>query len=116
MNRAGIWVLVAAVSMVFLAAPVEASVERGPIQKLGRGVANLTTGWTELFMQVFKTTERSGSLAGTTIGFGRGVVLGLGRTVVGALELATFPIPNPMVGYGPVIEPEFVTFRDADRW
>lgn len=93
-----------------------ASIENGPIRKLGRGVTNITTGWLELGAQVFRTTEMDGSLAGATIGLGRGIVWGVGRTLVGAIELVTFPIPNPITGYGPVIKPEFVKFRDADRW
>jgi hypothetical protein len=36
--------------------------------------------------------------------------------LVGAFELVSFPIPNSTTGYGPIIQPEFVTFRDADRW
>ena len=92
-----------------------ASIENGPIRKLGRGVVNLTTGWLELGAQVARTTEMEGSLAGATIGLGRGVVWGVGRTLVGAIELVTFPIPNPLTGYDPVIRPEFVKFRDADR-
>ncbi|MBI3615774.1 MAG: exosortase system-associated protein, TIGR04073 family [Candidatus Omnitrophica bacterium] len=124
MNKtASRWVVSAVIGSLMLSAvqagwPVqaEASMGNGPIQKLGRGAANLTTGWMELFLQVFKTTEKSGSLAGMSVGLGRGVVLGLGRTLVGAIEVVTFPVPNPTVGYGPVIEPEFITFRDADRW
>jgi putative exosortase-associated protein (TIGR04073 family) len=95
--------------------PAHAAIEGGPIRKLGRSVTNLLTGWLELPFQVMQTTERSGSLMGATEGFGRGVVFGLGRTLVGAIELITFPIPNPTTRYGPVIEPEFVQFRDVDR-
>lgn len=104
------------VCFVLLSSPAFASIEDGPIRKLGRGAVNLTTGWLELATQVFRTTETQGSLAGVTIGLGRGIVWGIGRTLVGAIELVTFPIPNPTVGYGPVIKPEFVKFRDTDRW
>jgi len=102
-------------AMTMTTTPAHAAVEGGPIRKLSRAAANLVTGWLELPLQVMQTTERSGSLAGLTQGIGRGVVLGLGRTLVGAIELVTFPIPNPTTGYGPVIEPEFIKFRDADR-
>ena len=113
---AKLWVIAAVIGMLVIwNVPVEASVDNGPVQKLGRGVVNLTTGWMELFMQVFKTTEKSGSWAGVTVGIGKGLVLGLGRTLVGAIEIVTFPVPNPTTGYEPVIEPEFVTFRDSDR-
>lgn len=112
---AGIASSLALLTMTMTATPAHAAVEGGPIRKLGRGLTNLVTGWLELPVQVMQTTERSGSLAGMTEGLGRGVVLGLGRTVVGALELVSFPIPNPTTRYGPVIEPEFVKFRDPDR-
>lgn len=117
MGRVSCWLTIAAV-VVALAAPTaaRASVDDGPIQKLGRGATNLVTGWLELPAQVAAVTEKSGSFAGMTVGFGRGVVLGIGRTLVGALEMATFPIPNPNVGFGPVIEPETVRFRNADQW
>ena len=101
--------------LLVFAAPAHAAVEGGPIRKLSRSVTNLLTGWLEVPLQIMQTTERSGSLMGMTEGFGRGVVLGLGRTLVGAIEGVTFLIPNPTTGYGPVIEPEFVTFRNADR-
>lgn len=105
----------ALLAMTITAAPAHAAVEGGPIQKLTRGFLNVVTGWLELPAQVGKVTELKGSFAGATEGLARGVVLGLGRTVVGALELVTFPIPNPVTGYGPVVEPEFVILRDADR-
>lgn len=104
------------VSLLALPSPAQAQGQGGPIRKLGRGLGNIVTGWLELFVQPMRTTERSGSWAGMTEGMARGVFLGVGRTVVGALELVTFPIPNPTTGYEPVIEPEFVTFRDGDRW
>ncbi len=115
--RTARWVLGLGLILSLLwAPPARAAVEGGPIRKLGRGAANLASGWLELPFQIFQTTEKSGSLAGVTIGLGRGVVLGVGRMLVGAIELVTFPIPNPMTGYDPVIEPEFVTFSNADRW
>lgn len=98
-----------------MASPVHAAMEAGPLRKFGRGFGNLITGWLELPVQIFQTTERSGSFPGMTEGFARGVVLGIGRTLVGAVELVTFPIPNPTTGYGPVVEPEFVKLRDSDR-
>lgn len=110
--------LVAVVLLAFVllqAAPAHAAIEGGPIRKLGRSVTNLLTGWLELPFQIMQTTERSGSFMGMTEGFGRGLVWGVGRTLVGAIELVTFPIPNPTTGYGPVIEPEIIKFRDSDR-
>ncbi len=117
MRSARSWSLILVVGwLVMAAAPAQAEVEGGALRKLGRGFANLATGWLELPFQVARSTERSGAWAGTTVGLTRGVALGIGRTLVGALEMVSFPIPNPTSGYGPIIKPEFVTFRDADRW
>lgn len=101
--------------LLVFAQPAHAAIEGGPVRKLARSATNLLTGWLEIPSQIMQTTERSGSLMGMTEGLGRGLVFGVGRTLVGAVELVTFPIPNPTTGYGPVIEPEFVKFRDADR-
>jgi putative exosortase-associated protein (TIGR04073 family) len=117
MLRARVGIVVGIIAGVtFSTAPAYGAMENGPLQKLGRGFANLTTGWLEVGAQVFKITEESGSWAGATVGLARGFVLGLGRTVVGAMEMISFPVPNPTTRYGPVIHPEFVTFRDVDRW
>lgn len=118
MRRAKSWVApMAMVGCLFLLAqPALASVENSPVRKLGRGIANLFTGWLEVPAQMGKAVETDGSIAAVTVGLGRGVVLGVGRTLVGAIELVTFPIPNPATGYGPVVNPEFVKFRDVDRW
>ena len=102
--------------LIIFAAPAYAQTEGGALRKMGRGFANLATGWLELPFQVARSTERSGAWAGSTVGLTRGVAFGIGRTLMGALELISFPIPNPTTGYGPIIKPEFVTFRDADRW
>lgn len=115
-KRYPVRVLGVLVCLLFSAAPLYAFEEGGPAGKLGRGVANLVTGWLELPAEITKTTERSGSLAGVTVGFARGVFFGIGRTVVGAFETLTFPFPTGAAGYGPLVRPEFVTFREADRW
>ncbi len=90
--------------------------ESGVIRKLGRGLGNTAFGWLEIFNQPLRAMEESGSFAGMTTGVAKGAFYFVGRTVVGVLEIITFPLPNPTVGYEPIIEPEFVTFRDTDRW
>ena len=92
----------------------------GPLRKLTRGVANLATGWLELPFRVARTTEDDGSIAGATVGLGGGVWYGVKRTVIGAWETATWFLANHprQVGsdfYGPLIEPEFVTYRATDK-
>ncbi len=108
----GLWLL-------FSVSPAVAS--STPFDKLGRGAANLLTGWLELPVQISRTTEEQGSLAGVSVGFARGLLFGLGRTAMGALETVTFLLPNHTGEkgiaddpYGPVLEPEFLIFRQGD--
>lgn len=117
MRKAKLRIIVGLVAgLTFCVTPAQADTEGGPLRKLGRGAANLATGWLELPFQILRTTEGSGAFAGASVGFTRGLAFGVGRTLVGALEVVSFPLPNPTTGYRPIIEPEFVTFRDADRW
>ena len=104
--------------ILFLAAPTCAYAwgEQGPVRKLCRGVANLATGWLDFPAEIAKTTERSGSMAAVSVGLGRGLFFGIGRTLVGGFETVTFLFPSGSYGYGPMVRPEFVTFRDNDRW
>ncbi len=103
-----------------LAGPSEAST---PFTKLGRGIGNLLTGWLEIPVQIMRTTESEGSFAGVVVGPIKGLVFGIGRTAVGVLETVTFILPNHASGpdvqgedsYGPILSPEFVTFRSADK-
>lgn len=119
MRRKG-WVAVVFVLLMGAAQPGYAST---PFTKLGRGVGNLLTGWLEIPVQIMRTTESEGSFAGVVVGPIKGLVFGIGRTAVGALEMVTFILPNHASGpdvqgedsYGPIIEPEFVTFRSADK-
>ena len=114
------WVVAAVFMLVMAAAgPSEASTA---FTKLGRGVGNLLTGWLEIPAQIGQTSEADGSWAGLTIGTLKGLAFGIGRTVMGAVEIVTFPLPNHASGpdvhedaYGPVLDPEFVTFRSADK-
>ncbi len=102
-----------------LCPPVYAS--STPFDKLGRGGANLVTGWMELPIQIAKTTESEGSLAGSSLGFVRGLLFGVGRTAIGVLEVVTFILPNHTGDrgpaddpYGPIVQPEFLIFRQGD--
>ena len=106
--------------MALIGSPVYAA-SATPFDKLGRGGANLVTGWMELPVQISRTTESEGSLAGASLGFARGLLFGVGRTAVGVLEVVTFLLPNHTGDrgpaddpYGPIVEPEFLIFRDGD--
>jgi len=77
----------------------------GAWEKAGRGMSNVTLGFlVEWPKTVILETEASGPLFGLTVGLIKGMGLGLGRTLVGAYEVATFPLPNGS-DFGPVLEP-----------
>ena len=70
--------------------------------KLMRGALNTTTGWTELPFQVAAQTAQD-PYKGMTYGFMDGLATGLKRTLYGAWDLVTFPMPP----YDkPVMDPE----------
>jgi len=62
--------------------------------KFARGLANTTTGWIELPKDMINTSKDSNILVGMTWGILKGVLDTVGRTAVGALELATFFVPS----------------------
>lgn len=77
-----------------------------PTRKLRRGLANIATGW----LEVFTTTQRhyeergwSGWLTGIPTGLGRMIW----RTSAGVYETVTFPLALPE-DYRPIMEPEFL--------
>jgi len=116
MRRRYLWVLLTAwLVSLFVAPPAEA----GMFAKLARGAANTLTGILEVPFQITQTTEREGSLAGLSVGVVRGVARALKRTLIGVYEAVTFPLPNYPVGekdsYAPILEPEFVIYRQADK-
>ena len=114
---------VTAVFMLVLAGARPSEAASTPFSKLGRGLGNILTGWLEIPAQIGQTTETQGSFAGLTVGPLKGLAFGIGRTVMGVVEAVTFPLPNHASGpdvlqedaYGPVLDPEFVTFRSADK-
>ena len=75
-------------------------------RKLGRGVANLLFGIVEVPNQVTQTTADRGGAAGSTFGLGKGIMRWVGRELIGAYEIVTFPVPLPS-GYKPIMKPEW---------
>ena len=81
----------------------------GPVRKLGRGVANVFTGWTEVLLGMQRTAANEGQMAGASLGLLRGTGRMVGRTLAGAFETVTFLLPNPgQRGYAPLVEPEYL--------
>ena len=75
-------------------ANAEESYGRQFIDKLQHGVGNVALGWQELPKNVRNIGAQSGFLCGATYGVLRGAFHVVGRTVIGATEVITSPIPT----------------------
>lgn len=64
------------------------------VSKASHGLANIATGAVELPKNIGNVTSDSNIFAGLTVGLVRGVFHTVTRTVVGAAELLTSPIPT----------------------
>jgi putative exosortase-associated protein (TIGR04073 family) len=75
--------------------------DHGPTRKLGRGLANIAFGASELIYQPNMINEREGNSAG----FSYGIVKGFGRMFArlgyGVYDLVTFPFPTTRGSYRP---------------
>lgn len=71
--------------------------------KLGNGIANAVTGIAEIPRTIGATNRLEGPAYAATAGFITGVVHMLGRTMCGALDIATFMIPTK-----PIVKPDYV--------
>ena len=83
---------------------------QSPMKKLGRGLANILTGWIELPKNMYDTSGEENMLSGITMGMAKGIGMTIVRTGAGVYETITFPLPIPE-DYEPVLEPEFI-FND----
>ena len=88
-----------------------------PVEKLGRGIANVAFGVFELPMQWSAVTRDEGGIAGITKGTLKGVCYVVARLAVGVVDIVTFPCPLPDCpnypddagwGYGPIMRPAWV--------
>ena len=77
------------------------------VQKLGRGLTNVATGWFELPMQISSGMSESGSVQGFFIGLGKGAVFTVLREAAGVYDTATFLFPVPS-DYSPLMQPPTV--------
>jgi putative exosortase-associated protein (TIGR04073 family) len=90
--------LATALALAATATPGMAAEEEGNyatqvVGKFGRGFANSTFGWAELFKNMVNEPHQKGWMY-APVGFVKGVGHAVGRTVVGVAELVTFPIPT----------------------
>lgn len=108
--------VVVAIGVVMAAAPCWADeFSPGPVRKLSRGIANLAFGLCELPIAIKETNDTEGTVAATTLGVLAGLVASLRRTSVGLYETVTFPFPNPLASYDPLIQPEFIRVVSKPR-
>jgi len=94
-------------SLMILALLTQTAIAQDPAIKLGRGLANVLTGWVELPKNIYDTCVEENILSGFTVGLAKGIGMTIVRTGAGVYEVVTFPFPVPE-GYVPVLEPEFV--------
>jgi len=78
-------------------------------EKLANGVANIVTGFVEIPKTMIVTSRREGTAYGITYGFFIGIVHAVGRTVSGAVDVATFMIPTT-----PLVESDYI-WQDFDK-
>ena len=78
---------------------------------MGRGAANVVTGVLEIPKSIQEKFYDDGPIAAGTYGLLDGIYKLFVRTVVGAYEIVTFPIPLPD-GYKVIVEPEFLLSPD----
>jgi putative exosortase-associated protein (TIGR04073 family) len=80
--------------------------EHNAVDKLGRGLAGMTTGVLELPGNIAAVARDDGAVGGATIGFAKGIGMIPVRTLVGVYEFVTAPFPAPG-HYDAVLEPEY---------
>jgi putative exosortase-associated protein (TIGR04073 family) len=78
-------------------------------EKFGSGLANVVTGVAEIPKTMMVTSKREGVAYGVTAGFFTGIVHMVGRTLTGAVDIATFFVPTT-----PIVRPQYI-WDDFDR-
>ena len=108
--------IIVVMGLVMTAAPCWADdMASGPVRKLGRGLSNLAFGVWELPIAIKETNDVDGTVAVTTLGVVAGMAAVFRRMTVGLYETVTFPFPNPLVNYDPLIQPEFLRLASEPR-
>ena len=85
------------------------------LSKLGRGLSNISLGWIEVPRQMIKVKQERGDGAGDVSGIFWGPLKGftffIGRTILGAYEVATFLVPS----YKPLVKPEYIFSEEKEE-
>lgn len=103
------WRALPIVALLMLGAPDASAAHSCPAtRKLGRGVANLLFGFTEIPRSMIEVGRFHGQAAGATWGLAEGLFKTVARMAVGVVEIVTFPVPFPKAEYEqPILRPEF---------
>ena len=72
-------------------------------EKLGNGIANAVTGVVEIPKTMIITGRRHGATYGMTAGCFTGLFHSVGRSVIGAVDIATFLVPTT-----PIVRPPYI--------
>ena len=96
-----------AAALVIVALTAGPALAGDPFTKLGRGAANLLTGWVEIPKNIYTTSVEDNVFTGITLGLAKGAGMTIVRTGAGIFEIATFPFPIPD-DYKPILDPEYV--------
>lgn len=75
--------------------------DEGPTRKLGRGIANIAFGVTEITNTACAINDREGNSAGFSYGVVKGFGRFFGRLGFGVYEVVTFPFPVSRGSYAP---------------
>lgn len=108
--------LLAVVSVALvLGSAVPALADSSP-RKLGRGLANLTTGVIVLPAKVIETTRAHGPFVGATWGLVKGLGWVVATETIGLFEFVTCPFETPP-DFKPILQPEFPWghYQDAEK-
>jgi putative exosortase-associated protein (TIGR04073 family) len=112
LSQTGVKTLVMAVALVASLSGV-AQAQADETQSLGhqvsgkfiRGMVNLATRWVEVPRQIYEVGTNEGWMRGLLRGPFDGIGMFFARTVAGAVEMATFPVPLPT--YKPMLTPAY---------
>ena len=99
---AGLMFGIAAISRADIHDPP--SNDQGPTRKLGRGLANLVWGWSELPVSITTVNTQEGNSAAAGYGSVRGVGRSVMRISAGIFEIFTFALPVNRGTYFPILD------------
>jgi len=98
--------------VLFFSSPHAAMAESYPEKvtgKLGNGIANVVTGFIEIPKNMLILSHEETPAYGATVGLMVGIVYMVGRTLFGAIDIATFMIPTK-----PFVDPNYI-WKDFDK-